>query len=42
MVYPMSNTAVIVKNLTKKFGDFTAVSDVTFDVEKCFRKSGNG
>lgn len=30
----MSNTAVIVKNLTKKFGDFTAVSDVTFDVEK--------
>ncbi len=30
----MSNIAVSVKNLTKKFGDFTAVSDVTFDVEK--------
>lgn len=30
----MSNIAVSVKNLTKKFGDFTAVSNVTFDVEK--------
>ena len=30
----MSNIAVSVRNLTKKFGDFTAVSDVTFDVEK--------
>ncbi len=28
----MDNIAVSVKNLTKKFGDFTAVSDVTFDV----------
>ena len=30
----MDNIAVSVKNLTKKFGDFTAVSDVTFDVNK--------
>ncbi|MCL2510704.1 MAG: ABC transporter ATP-binding protein [Bacteroidales bacterium] len=26
--------SIIVKNLTKKFGDFTAVNDITFDVEK--------
>lgn len=30
----MSNIAVSVKNLTKVFGDFTAVSNVSFDVEK--------
>ena len=34
LVIVMSNIAVSVKNLTKKFGDFTAVSNVTFDVEK--------
>ena len=30
----MSSIAVSVQNLTKMFGDFKAVSDVTFDVEK--------
>lgn len=30
----MSDIAVSVNNLTKKFGDFTAVSGVTFDVSK--------
>ena len=31
----MSNDKVIqVKGLTKKFGDFTAVNDITFDVKK--------
>ena len=29
----MSSIAVSVQNLTKMFGDFKAVSDVTFDVE---------
>lgn len=30
----MSEITVSVENLTKKFGDFTAVSDVSFEVEK--------
>lgn len=30
----MKDIAVSVKNLTKKFGDFTAVSNVSFEVEK--------
>ncbi len=30
----MNDIAVSVRNLTKKFGDFTAVSNVTFDVAK--------
>lgn len=30
----MSNKAIICKNLTKKFGDFTAVDQISFDVEK--------
>lgn len=30
----MSDFAITVKNLTKKFGDFTAVDDISFDVKK--------
>jgi ABC-2 type transport system ATP-binding protein len=30
----MSNYSIEVKNLTKKFGDFTAVDDISFTVEK--------
>jgi ABC-2 type transport system ATP-binding protein len=30
----MSDTAITVRNLTKKFGDFTAVNDVSFDVSR--------
>lgn len=30
----MTDKAIIVKNLTKKFGDFTAVDDISFDVDK--------
>jgi ABC-2 type transport system ATP-binding protein len=29
-----SETSIIVKNLTKKFGDFTAVDNITFEVKK--------
>jgi ABC-2 type transport system ATP-binding protein len=30
----MTDTAITVRNLVKKFGDFTAVNDVSFDVER--------
>lgn len=30
----MSNKAIVCKNLTKKFGDFTAVDQISFDVEQ--------
>ncbi len=30
----MNNKAIICKNLTKKFGDFKAVDQITFDVDQ--------